>query len=610
MDKIESIEFIKQKIKNLGDATGCYLWKNQEKEVIYVGKAIRLSDRIRSYLNPKHQDQKTLQLQSEIFDLEWIITNSEHEALILEANLIKRYNPKYNVRLKDDKKYPFICVSTDELFPMVFITRKVKADGKKYFGPYTDVKATREFLNLIHRIFPIRKTPLKLPLAKPAKPCLNFHIKRCLAPCTGEVKPEDYQSMIQVVIRFLEGRRDGIVSDLREKMIELSESMQFERAALYRNMIQSINTLSQKQTIINNTLGDEDILALAKSGLNGEMVVFEIRGGRLEGKKSFALDGVADTDDWVTYLTFLKLYYFQSSFAPERIRVPLKQNSEVLSLEKSISRIFEKMIKIQRSDVGSSASIYRLALKNAEMNLTERILATKLREEKTALKQIQEIFHLPKIPDIIECYDISHFQGAEPVGSGVQFIKGKPNKSGYRHYSIRGYKGINDPGMIHEVISRRLSRILNDSPNSIPDLIVIDGGETQLSRATEAAVALGLENLPMVGLAKKKEEIYFPGEKEPYRFDIDSPAIRLLRQIRDEAHRFGIQFHRKKRNQNTLRSALDSIPELGKLRKQKIISKLLQKKRIKEITQADLESLDGIGKVLALKILTHLQSKD
>ena len=601
----EQFELIKEKIKNLGSSTGCYLWKDREQNVIYVGKAIRLADRVRSYLNPNSTDPKAISLRQEIFDLDWILTNSEHEALILEANLIKRYNPKYNVRLKDDKKYPFICISTDEPFPMVYLTRKVKADGKKYYGPYTDVKAARDILKLIHKIFPVRKKHQTLPLKKPASPCLNFHIKRCLAPCTGKVSVEDYNAIIQMVIYFFEGKRDEIIASLKSKMEDFSNQFLFEKAAIYRDMIQAIQSVSQKQSIINTTLGDEDILACAKKDNNGEMVVFEIREGRLEGKKSFALDGLQDSSDLESYLGFIKLYYLQSSFIPEKIRIPVKTSEEINFLENSLSSIAQKPVKIL-STSGSTYSIFKLALKNAELNLTERLLATKLKEEKTALKQLQEILNLPKLPEIIECYDISHFQGSQPVGSGVQFVNGKPNKRAYRHYLIRGYTEINDPGMIHEVISRRLTRIQNENL-PVPDLFVIDGGYTQLSRAVEAALNLGFENLAMIGLAKKREEIYFPSEKYPYKFDIDSPAIRLIRQIRDEAHRFGIEFHRKKRNQATLKSILDSISDIGSIRKRKIINHFINKKKLKEITKEELLQIDGIGETLAEKIISFFQ---
>jgi excinuclease ABC subunit C len=605
----EELELIKQKIKNLGDSPGCYLWKDSGMNVIYVGKASKLASRVRSYLNPNLVDPKTISLQNEIYDLDWIITNNEEEALLLEANLIKKYYPKFNVRLKDDKRYPFICVSTDEPYPMVYLTRRVKADGKKYFGPYTDVKATRDLLTLIHKIFPIRKTPLVLPLKTPARPCLNFHIKRCLGPCQGNVTVEDYNSMIEQVIKFLSGKKEEIVIELRKKMEEYSIRMEFEKAILYRNSIDAILSIQKKQGVVNSSLKDEDVIALASREDDGQIVVFEIRGGHLEGKKSFAMSGMKHSSMSEIFLSFLKLYYFSVEYIPDIIRVPVDISQEFTVIQDALQNKKEKRILIKNAESGASRSIWKLAQKNAEMNLTERILATKLKDEKLALKDLKRMLKLDKIPTIIECYDISHFQGSEPVASGVMFVDGKPHKQGYRHYNMKGYKGINDPGMIHEVIARRLQRLLNED-QVLPDLIVIDGGLTQLNRATEAALALDLGELQMIGLAKKREEIYLPGENIPIQFDINSPGIRLLRRIRDEAHRFGLQFHRLKRNKTVLKSLLDEIPEIGGERKKKLIQYFLKKKKLKDVTLEELKEVPGIGNKLAEKILNAIQSRN
>jgi excinuclease ABC subunit C len=601
------IDLIKQKIKNLGEESGCYLWKDKQDTVIYVGKALKLSDRVRSYLNPNISDIKTLSLQSEIHDLEWIITNTEHEALILEASLIKKYFPKFNIRLKDDKRYPFICVSLDEMFPMVYLTRKVKADGKKYFGPYTDVKATRDLLNLILKIFPIRKTPLKLPLKKPQKPCLNFHIKRCLGPCKGDVSKEEYGNVVNQVIKFLDGKKEDLVRELKKNMEEYSLKMMFERAAIYRDMISSIQILNKRQTVISSSEEDEDILAIAVRDDTAQMVVFEVREGRLEGKKSFALDGTLNSKNEDAFLSFIKLYYIENYNLPSVIRIPIRVSKEVEEIQSTLRITTKKKIFIKSSLQGKAKGIYNLALRNAELNLTERLLATKLKNQNEALKNLKELLKLEKEPSIIECYDISHFQGSEPVGSGVMFVDGNPYKNGYRHYTIKSYTGINDPGMMHEVIGRRLQRLLNQE-ESLPDLVVIDGGFTQLTRATEAAVSLEIDNLPMIGLAKKREEVYFPGEKNPYTFPIDSPGMRLLRQIRDEAHRFGITHHRKRRNKATLSGILDGIKDIGPKRKKLIYTFFSGKKKLKDTTLEELQSIPEISEAIAEKVYKELQN--
>ena len=601
------IDLIKQKIKNLGDESGCYLWKDKQDSVIYVGKALKLSDRVRSYLNPNISDIKTLSLQSEIHDLEWIITNTEHEALILEASLIKKYFPKFNIRLKDDKRYPFICVSLDEMFPMVYLTRKVKADGKKYFGPYTDVKATRDLLNLILKIFPIRKTPLKLPLKKPQKPCLNFHIKRCLGPCKGDVSKEEYGNVVNQVIKFLDGKKEDLVRELKKNMEEYSLKMMFERAAIYRDMISSIQILNKRQTVISSSEEDEDILAIAVRDDTAQMVVFEVREGRLEGKKSFALDGTLNSKNEEAFLSFIKLYYIENYNLPSVIRIPIRLSKEVEEIQSTLRISTKKKIFIKPSLQGKAKGIYNLALRNAELNLTERLLATKLKNQNEALKNLKELLKLEKEPSIIECYDISHFQGSEPVGSGVMFVDGNPYKNGYRHYIIKSYTGINDPGMMHEVIGRRLQRLINQE-ESLPDLIVIDGGLTQLTRATEAAVSLEINGLPMIGLAKKREEVYFPGEKNPYTFPIDSPGMRLLRQIRDEAHRFGITHHRKRRNKATLSGILDGIKDIGPKRKKLIYTFFTGKKKLKDTTLEELQSIPEISEAIAERVYKELQN--
>lgn len=606
MDRVEHLAFpfIREKIKNLSDTPGCYLWKNEAGEIIYVGKALKLSDRVRSYLNPNITDTKTLSLQSEIFDFDWIATHNEEEALILEATLIKKYSPRYNVRLKDDKRYPYICISIDEMYPMVYLTRNVKNDNRRYFGPYTDTRATRDILNLIHKVFPVRKVVQKLPLSKPRRPCLNFHIKRCLGPCQGNVPKEDYDLMIKQVIQFLEGKKETIEKDLKEKMLQYSEDMEYEKAAEIRDRLISIERIRSRQTIVNHSSEDEDIISYAKREDEGQVVILEVRCGRLESKKTFALHGMKDSSEKEIILSFLEQYYLNAQLIPAYIILPASIKEEGKPILAYIQKLTGRTVKLKFPISGPKRALLKLAEKNAEMNLTERILATKLRDQTTALKELQENLKLSSLPEIIECYDISHFQGTEAVASGVMFVDGKPYKQGYRHYKIKGYTGINDPGMIHEVISRRLQRLLNEE-EPLPDLIVIDGGPTQLNRACEAALALDLGSLAIISLAKKHEEVYFPGESTPYSFDSNSPSMRLLRHLRDEAHRFGITYHRERRNKSTLKTILDEIPDIGKERR-KAILKAFADKSLSEATIEEFMQVEGIGEVLAKKIYEHI----
>ncbi|WP_411823020.1 excinuclease ABC subunit UvrC [Leptospira sp. 'Mane'] len=600
------LKSIQEKIKNLGTVAGCYLWKNAENQVIYVGKAVKLESRVRSYLNPNHPDPKTQALYLELQDFDWIATSTETEALILEATLIKKYNPKFNVRLKDDKRYPFITVSTSEPYPMVFLTRKIKDNGDRYFGPFTDVKAARDTLELIHRIFPVRKTKLKLPLAKPQRPCLNFHMGRCLGPCQGNVPEATYRELIDEIVSFLEGKKEGLVQKLKRSMLESSERLEYEKAGYLKNRIDQIVQIREKQTVVSLDGGDEDIIAFARRDNEGQVIVLEVRGGRLEGKKSFPITGLELSTEVEIIEAFLRDYYLKVTFLPSLIILPTKAKSNYTASLEAIKENTGVLPKLKFPDGGQKKSLLRLAEKNAELSLTERILATKLRDQTVAMKELQEKLKLPHLPRVIECYDISHFQGSLPVASGIIFVEGKPYKPGYRHYKIRGYEGINDPGMMHEVIGRRLSHLLNEE-EPLPDLIVIDGGWTQLSRAAEAANALDLGQLPMVGLAKKREEVYFPGEKEPYTFDIHSPMMRLLRMARDEAHRFGVTYQRTLRKKKTLKSLLDEISDIGTVRRRSLLRYFQNKKKVEDASLLELSAVPGIGEKLAEKIWTELQ---
>lgn len=600
------INTLQEKIKNLGSLPGCYLWKNYEGKVIYVGKALKLQNRVRSYLNPNHKDRKTRALYIEIFDLDWIATRTEKEALLLEATLIKKHNPKFNVRLKDDKKYPYLCVSTGEDYPMVFLTRKVKDNGDRFFGPFTDVKAARDSLELIHRIFPVRKTKLKLPLAKPQRPCLNFFMKRCLGPCQGNISKEVYSELISEIISFLEGKKEKLVSQLRTSMFDASEKMEYERAQFLKERIEKINSIREKQTVVSIDGADEDILGLARKDNEGQILILEVRGGRLEGKKAFPLTGLEYSGEDEIFGSFLRDYYLNATNLPAVLVLPTIAKSNYDSFTEAILDKFGFSLKIKFPESGPKKSLLRLAEKNAELSLTERILATKLRDQTVAMRELQEKLKLKDLPRTIECYDISHFQGSSPVASGVMFVDGKPYKSGYRRYKIRGYEGINDPGMMHEVIGRRLSHLVNEN-EPLPDLIVIDGGITQLSRAAEAANALDLGGIPMIGLAKKREEVYFPGENMPYSFDIHSPMMRLLRMLRDEAHRFGVSYQRELRKKKTLKSLLDEIQDIGEVRRKSILRFFQSKKKVEEATLSELKEVPGIGSVLAEKIFFKIQ---
>jgi len=406
-------------------------------------------------------------------------------------------------------------------------------------------------------------------------------------------------------VKFLEGKKDSLLEELRIRMEAHSERLEFERALIYRNMIENIQSIQKRQTVINQAGGDEDIIAYAKREDDGQIVILEVRDGRMESKKSFALNGLKLSSDEEVFTSFLKLYYLQANFIPTSIVLPQSVKKDIEVLFEFLAKNLGFKPKLKFPSAGEKKALLGLAAKNAEMNLSERLLATKLKDQTNALKELKENLKLKQLPRVIECYDISHFQGTNPVASGVMFVDGKPYKAGYRRYIMKSYSGINDPGMMHEVIARRLQRLVNEN-ESLPDLIVIDGGEVQLARATEAAIALDLPDLPMIGLAKKREEIYFPGNKNPYSFDINSPSMRLLRHLRDEAHRFGVSFHRERRNKSQLKTALDGIADLGIQRKKAILKYFLGKKKLANVNLSELKEIPGIGDKLALKIYESL----
>ena len=596
---------IRELVADAPTLPGCYLWKNEENQTLYIGKAINLRNRLRNYLRP--EDPKTRALMSKARGLEWITTETGTDALVLEANLVKKHTPHYNVRLKDDKRYPYICVSLAEPYPRVFITRKIKNDKNRYFGPYTDVRATRNTLDLIHKIFPIRKTPLKLPLKKPQRPCMNFHIKRCLGPCQGNVPTEEYAELVKEIVLFLEGRREILEGLVAKRMTEYSEKLEYEKAGMYRDILSNIRRATERQSVMSPGGGDEDIIACARRDEHAQIVLLEVRGGRVLGRKSFPLTGADLAQDGDIISGFMRDYYLGDVLIPTRILTQAvlpdrKQIAEYIS-----SRV-EHEVKILTPHARETRSMLKMAGKNAELLLSERLLAVRRQDRRNALEEIKTMLHLERTPDVMECYDISHFQGTEPVASGVMFVDGHPYKSGYRRYRIKTIEGINDPAMIGEAVARRIQRLQNED-KSLPDLIVIDGGFTQLSAACESAAALGAGDLPMIGLAKKFEEIYVPGDPAPHRYDANSPGLRLLRHLRDEAHRFGVSFHRERRNKLTMQHLVEKIPDIGPERKKALLKHLGEKDvKLEEAGVETLQEVPGIGTALAGKIHAYLQA--
>ncbi|MCB1326008.1 MAG: excinuclease ABC subunit UvrC [Spirochaetales bacterium] len=601
---------LKSAVDQAPTSPGCYLWKDDGDVTLYVGKAINLRARLRNYLATGLENLRTRLLMERARKLEWISTATDSEALILEANLVKKLQPRFNVRLKDDKRYPYICVSTSEPFPQIFITRQVKDDGNRYFGPFTDVRATRNTLALIHKIFPIRKVRQVLPARRPKKPCMNFHIKRCLGPCQGNVPVEEYAGVVREILLFLEGRREVLEDVVRKRMNEYSESLEYEKASIYRDMLSNIRRATEDQNVVQPNANDEDVIAVATRDDHGQIALLEVRGGRLLDRKSFPLVGVTGASPTEIVESFLRDYYLESqAVPPARILLPARPDGRTRKLlEPLLGERAGRRVRLLAGMHREKRGLVRIASRNAELLLTERLLATRHRDRERAMADLREMLGLSDLPTVIECYDISHTSGTETVASGVMFVDGAPQPSAYRRYRIRATDGIDDPASMREVVARRLQRLLNES-KALPDLMLIDGGPTQLTAACEAAAALGAGALPIVSIAKKNEEIYLPGVREPLQPDSNRPAMRLLRQLRDEAHRFAITYHRQLRNKAALRHLLDDVNDIGPQRKKALLKHFADR----EIQAADLNELravPGIGPELAGKIRAYFDSQE
>ncbi|MBI41162.1 MAG: excinuclease ABC subunit C [Leptospiraceae bacterium] len=604
MDRKESVQ---QKVSGAPQDPGCYIWKDAAGEILYVGKADRLRTRLRNYLKP--ETIKTAMLMQKVRDLEWITTETSAEALILEDTLVKKHKPRFNVRLKDDKRFPYLCVSTSEPFPRIYLTRSVRKDGNRYFGPYTDVRAARHILDLIHKTFPIRKVRQKLPLSRPRRPCMNFHINRCLAPCQGTVPEEEYKKIVDELILFLEGKHELLEELVKKRMDQFSQEMQFERAAIYRDILSSLRRFQERQTVSRPGAGDEDVIAVARDESYGQAVVFEYRQGNLTGRKAFPLTGLEAADEDDLLQSFIREYYLSNQSIPPRILMSHRMDHQERSiLEEYLSKTSDRKVRLRHPQRGASVTVLEMARKNAELLLKEQVIKVRSKDRRSGLEEIKEFLGLDAAPEIIECYDISHFQGRQTVAAGVQFENGQPRKAGYRRYIIKSVEGIDDPASMREVIARRIQRLINED-GKMPDLIVIDGGSTQLQAACEAAASLGQEDLPMVGLAKKREEIYLPGRPVPLSFDKNSAGMRILRHLRDEAHRFGISHQRIRSNKAQLKILETSIPDIGQQRIRAML-KHFDDRKIGDASIEELMEVPGIGEKLAKKIHQALKSTE
>ena len=608
---------LQHKLSNLPTAPGVYLMRNEAGEVIYVGKAVNLRNRVRSYFQKSAAHPLKVRVMVEhIHDLEIIVTDSEVEALILENHLIKEYSPRYNVRLKDDKTYPYIKVTVQEDFPRVLMVRRRLNDGARYFGPYTDVPAVKKTLSFLRTLFPLRTCSKIIVEGQQARPCLNYHIGRCLAPCAGLVSKEKYGEMIAEVIMFLEGRIDRLIPELTEKMHQAAAKLEFERAARFRNQIRGLQTLAERQKMVAQHNEDQDYLGCARYGELACVQVFFVRSGKLVGRDHFLLECSAEEDEGEILRSFLQQYYQDASYIPREVLIPEEQDEPAV-LEDWLGGLRGGRVYLRTPKRGVKRQLLDLVIKNAQVVLdeTKSRQAFKEKAQEKALQELQEVADLPEPPERIEAFDISTLQGTNIVASLVVWEDGDFKSSDYRRFRIRGVEGApNDYESMREAVRRRFQRGLQEREEQVkdgkfaafPDLVLIDGGKGQLSAALEVRDELGLI-MPFIALAERREELYLEGSSEPVVLPLDSPGLLLLRRIRDEAHRFALTYHRNLRGKAARTSILDEIPGVGPKRKKDLIKHFGSVKRIREASLEELQQVPGISAKLAGEIYQHMQ---
>ena len=589
---------LNNKLKTLPTGPGVYQFKNDKDKVIYVGKARNLKSRVRSYFHGSATNAKTIALVKKIKDVELVVTDSEIEALVLENNLIKELKPRYNIDLKDDKSFPFIKV-TNEPYPQVYSTRQVIKDGSKYFGPYTSVKSMKSALRMINQIFKIRSCKYdinEVTIAKKKyKLCLDYHINKCDGPCEGLISEREYNEMVQEVIKLLRGKTDDLIKELEIKMQKASSALDFEKAGEIRDKLEQLKTISSKQKIVSNDFIDRDVISVAYEGNDSACSIFNIRSGKLVGKKQLRLSLKGGEDLPEIYNSIVKFYYGEHTEIPKEILFETEPIDSDL-LKQWLNLRAEKKVKIVIPQRGELRSLVNMCKQNAILQLKE-IQIQKMKKEGQvpfAVAALQRDLRLIKLPKIIECFDISNLQGTDSVASLVVFVDGKPKKSLYRKFIIQDVEGPDDFASMQEVIRRRYTRVLkNEQP--LPDLIMVDGGKGQLSSAVAILNDLGLKQIPIIGLAKRLEEVFFPRKSEAESIAKTSSGLKLLQQIRDEAHRFAITFHRKRRNKRTFTSELTTIKGIGPSTAQMLLKQLGSVSTIKK------ESLEKIVAVVGKK---------
>ncbi len=605
---------INEILDTLPKLPGIYMMKDGKGEVLYIGKAKSLFSRVRSYFQDSRNFMpRSRAMISKIKDIKVLTTESEREALILESNFVKKYQPRYNVLLKDDKHYPYIRLTLGETYPRLEIVRKIKKDSSAYFGPYTMVKEVRETIRLIYKIFPLRQSKDDLDGTEKRRPCLNYQIGRCLAPCSAKVTPEDYSKIVKDVQLFLKGKNGELIESLKTKMHFASEATEYEKAAVYRDKIAAVKTIFDKQKVVSTSQENHDAIAYYREGDCALVQVLIIREGKLIGEKNVRLKSQSEFEDNEILTSFLKQYYADEPILPREILLPHPVEdqsllSDWLSEKKSSRVILESpTIGKKRNLVVMAASNAKLALKNELDDDNSRVLM---------LEELQTQLSLKSLPQIIESFDISNISGTYAVGSMVCFNEGKADKANYRRFKIKEVEGIDDYAMLREVLIRRYGRLIAEE-KPFPDLILIDGGKGHLNAGLQVLRDLSLEDkVDLACIAKGKnrndlrtDEVFSPQKKQSIFFKEHSPARLLLQRVRDESHRFAITYHRKLRGTKTLTSPLESISGIGKKRRLALLKKFGSLENIRNASPDELVQLPGITKSLAKNILEAVQIK-
>lgn len=599
---------LEAKLRALPAKPGVYLFEDKEGKVIYVGKAASLKSRVRSYFGaPANLPSKIQRLVATIQDFEFVITDSEQEALILECDTIKMYAPKFNASLKDNKTFPYLKIDIGEDWPGVYITRRLQKDGARYFGPFACAGSVRKTLKLIKKIFPYRSCNKRID-GKDRRPCLDYHIHQCLGPCIGAVDKEEYREVINQVILFLQGKQELILRELDAKMKAAAQQLQFEKAALLRDQVNAIEAVIEGQRIATTLQGEKDVIGLAQDETLAYVELFSIRNSKLIGQDHFIMEGVRDELPGQVMTSFVKQYYAAASYIPSLILLQHPVDEPAV-LSQWLSQQRGSKVELQMPQKGAKKKLAETVAENAARGLElAQLKGMKAEVVSSGLQELKNRLRLSKMPRRIECYDVSNIQGTLAVASMVVLEKGWPKPAHYRRFRIKTVTGADDYAMIQETLRRRFKRGLTGEGvwGIIPDLIVVDGGRGQLNAALEVRQELKLDSIPLVSLAKENEDIFIPGDPQPVQIAKDSPALHILQRARDEAHRFAVSYHRKLRRKEAIASALDSIRGIGPKRKKALLRKFGSVQGIKGASLEELSQTEGITPTLAKKVKEEL----